>query len=174
MASKLSWKPNVENRCNKAWKAFYFLKRYIYSPAAKNTKLNSYVGYVIHVIIYVSTAWFVNKTESKEIERVQSKATSWIMVNWDESYKEKLTELRLLPLSYYFELNDLLMLVSMLKGGYNIELPIKSNTKPINKRKRSNIDNKNSNNKGCRKFLEENRSINENNSKKRTYRPRTN
>ena len=36
MASKLSWKPNVENRCNEAWKGFHFLKRNI-SLAAKNT-----------------------------------------------------------------------------------------------------------------------------------------
>ena len=29
MASKLSWKPNVDTRCKKVWKAFYFLKRNI-------------------------------------------------------------------------------------------------------------------------------------------------
>ena len=34
MASKLSWKPNVDKRCNKAWKAFYFLRRNISSLAA--------------------------------------------------------------------------------------------------------------------------------------------
>ena len=49
---------------------------------------------------------------------------------WDKSYKQRLTELRLIPLSYYFEQHDLLMQVSMLKGSYNIKLRIKSNTKP--------------------------------------------
>ena len=71
-----------------------------------------------------------NRTESKEVERAQRKATIWIMGNWDKSYKQRLIELRLLPLSYYFELHDLLVLLSMLKGSYNIKLPIKSNTKP--------------------------------------------
>ena len=88
------------------------------------------MGYVIHKTSYASPAWFANKTENKEIERVQRKATIWIMGNWDKSYKQKLTELRLIPLSYYFELQDLLMLVSMLKGSYNIKPPIKLNTKP--------------------------------------------
>ena len=52
------------------------------------------------------------------------------MGDWDKGYKQKLTELRLLPLSYNFELHDLLLLVSMLKGSYNIKLPIKTNTIP--------------------------------------------
>ena len=37
--------------------------------------------------------------------------------------------MRLLSSSYYFELHDLLKLLSMLKGIYNIKLPIKLNTK---------------------------------------------
>ena len=52
------------------------------------------------------------------------------MGNCDKSYKQRLIELILLPLSYYFELRDLLVLVSMLKCSYNIKLPIKLNTKP--------------------------------------------
>ena len=45
-------------------------------------------------------------------------------------HKLRLSKLRILLLSYYFELHDLLMLVSMMKGSYKIKLPIKSNTKP--------------------------------------------
>ena len=76
---------------------------------------------------YASQAWFANKTESKDIERIQRKATSWIISNWEISYKQRLTTLKLLPLSYYFELPDLLMLISLLKGSYNIKIPIKTN-----------------------------------------------
>ena len=54
----------------------------------------------------------------------------YIYISFLLTYKQRLTELRLLPLSYYFELHDLLMLISMLRGSYNIKLPIiKSNTK---------------------------------------------
>ena len=55
------------------------------------------------------------------------KATSWIISNWENSYKQRLTTLKLLPLSYYFKLHDLLMLISLLKGSYNIKIPIKTN-----------------------------------------------
>ena len=127
MATKLSWKANMKKRCSKAWKAFYFLKRNISNLASQTTKLNAYVGYVIPVISYASQAWFGNKTESKDIERIQRKATSWIISNWEISYKQRLTTMKLLPLSYYFELHDLLMLISLLKGSYNIKIPIKTN-----------------------------------------------
>ena len=85
---------------------------------------------VTPVISYASPAWFANRTENKEIELVQRKATIWIMGNWDTNYEQRLTEMRLLQLSIYSEIHDLLMLASMLKGSYNIKLPIKSNTKP--------------------------------------------
>ena len=117
MAPKLSWKLNADQRCKKAWKAFYFLKRNISPLASKDTKLNAYVGYVIPVISYASSTWFANKTETKSIENIQRKATKWILNSSIKSYNKRLIELRLLPLSYYFELHDLLMLVSILNGN---------------------------------------------------------
>ena len=125
MAPKLSWKLNADQRCKKAWKAFYFLKRNISPLASKDTKLNAYVGYVIPVISYASPTWFANKTETKSIESIQRKATKWILNSSCKSYKKRLIELKLLPLSYYFELHDLLMLVSILNGNYNLKIPIK-------------------------------------------------
>ena len=66
MASKLSWKLNVDKRFKKAWKVFYFLKRTISSLAAKNTKLNAYVGYVIPVINYASPVGLRTKLKVKK------------------------------------------------------------------------------------------------------------
>ena len=42
-------------------------------------------------------------------------------------YKKRLSELKLLPMSYYFELDDLLTLTTLLQGNYNIQLSIKLN-----------------------------------------------
>ena len=61
------------------------------------------------------------------MERIQRKATSWILSKSSKSNEERLTELKLLPLSHYFELHYLLMLISVLKGNYNIKIPIKLN-----------------------------------------------
>ena len=69
------------------------------------------------IISYASMTWFANKTESKEIERIQKRATSWIIGGWDMNYKERLLELKLLPLTYYFELHDLLTLTALMLGA---------------------------------------------------------
>ena len=49
------------------------------------------------------------------------------------SYKNRLSELKLLPLSYYFQFHDQLTLIILFQGNYNIELPNKSNEDAMNK-----------------------------------------
>ena len=68
------------------------------------TKLNAYVGFVTPVISCTSPMWFANETETKSIERIQRKATSWILRNSSKSYEERLMELKLLQLSHCVEL----------------------------------------------------------------------
>ena len=126
ISAKLSWRANSLKRCKKASKAFY-LKRNGSVLANTRTKLNAYVGYVIPVISYALMVWFVNKTECKEVESIQKKATAWILSSWEMNYKSRMAKLKLLPLSYYFELHDLLTLLTLLGGNYNINLPIKLN-----------------------------------------------
>ena len=47
MAPKLNWKPNVEKRCSKALKAFYFIKRNTSTSTKLSSKFNAYAGYVV-------------------------------------------------------------------------------------------------------------------------------
>ena len=140
MSRKLSWKSNIQKRCRKATRAFYFLKRNTSVLANTRTKLNAYVGYVMPIISYASMTWFANKTESKEIERIQKRATSWIIGGWDMKYKERLKKLRLLPLTYYFELHDLLTLTALMLGSSNIKLPIRQTVNAINTRQNELIE----------------------------------
>ena len=112
ISAKLSCRANSLKRCKKASKAFYFLTRNVSVLANTRTKLNAYVGYVIPVISYAAMVWFVNKTECKEVERIQKKATAWILSSWEMNYQSRMVKLKLLPLSYYFELHDLLRLLT--------------------------------------------------------------
>ena len=123
MAPKLNWKPNVEKRCSKALKAFYFLKRNTSTSTKLSAKLNAFAGYVVPIVTYATQAWFAEKTETNEIERVQKKATSWILNNWELNYKKGLGKLNLHPPSLYIELHDLLLLIAFLSGNYNINIP---------------------------------------------------
>ena len=45
MSTKINWKPNIETRCSKAFRAFYFLKRNTAKSTKISAKLNAYVGY---------------------------------------------------------------------------------------------------------------------------------
>ena len=126
-APKLNWKPNVGKRCSKAMKTFYFLKRNTSTSTKLSAKLNGYAGYAVPIVTYATQAWFANKTETKETECVQNKATSWILHNWELNYKKRLGKLNLLPLSLYIELHDLLLLYGFLSGIYNINIPINRN-----------------------------------------------
>ena len=129
ISAKLSWRANSLKRCKKS---FLFSQAKRIALANTRTKLNAYVGYVIPVINYASIVWFVNKTECKEVERIQKKATAWILSSWEMNYKSRMAKLKLLRLSYYFELHDLLTLLTLLGGNYNIILPIKLNECAVN------------------------------------------
>ena len=122
MCHNLSWSVNAENRISKAMGAFYKIKRNISKKTSLKSKLNLYCGYIVPIISYASQTWYPNKAELRQLERVQKRATSWITNNFKMSYTERLKFLKLLPLSMYFELHDILYLVSLLKNKHDIDL----------------------------------------------------
>ena len=61
------------------------------------------------------------QTECNEVERIQKKAMAWILSSWEMNYKSRKAKPKLVPLSYYFELHDLLTLSTLLGGNYNIK-----------------------------------------------------
>ena len=77
--------------------------------------------------------------ERKNIERIQRRATAWILGRRETKYKE-LSKLKLLALTFYFELHDLLMLLDLMKGSFNIKLPIKPNATNARQRELTAID----------------------------------
>ena len=80
--------------------------------------------------------WYANKTESKDIERIQNRATAWVLGSWETIYKDRLFELKRLPLKYYFELHDLTHVNSPNEKSCNIEFPIKPNENATNTRQK--------------------------------------
>ena len=119
MSRNLSWSANCQLRTTKAWKAFYTLKRNVSSRTSMETKLNAYIGYVVPVLTYASQVWYPSKTDMKSIEKIQQKATKWICGGNDE-YHQRLETLKILPLSMYMEMHDVLYLLSILEGNYYV------------------------------------------------------
>ena len=63
---------------------------------------------------------YPNKSDLKLIEKLQKDATKWIL--WTErDYKDRLIQLKLLPLALYAELQCLLLFCSILDGSYDID-----------------------------------------------------
>jgi len=56
------------------------------------------------------------------IERLQRRGTHYILPNTGLSYKEKLTKLNLLPLSYWHELNSIILFHKLINNQYNVQL----------------------------------------------------
>ena len=59
------------------------------------------------------------------LERVQKFATKWILGS-TESYKTRLTKLKLLPICMYIELHDLLYFLALQKEDYDVEISLES------------------------------------------------
>ena len=55
------------------------------------------------------------------LEKVQQRATKWILGNKQNPYKSSLTTLQILPLSLYQEMHVLLLFANILRGKTDLE-----------------------------------------------------
>ncbi len=80
------------------------------------TKRNLYLALVRSHLSYCSQLWrpLLFKNIAK-LEQIQRRATKYILCDYSDSYKQRLTTLGMLPLMHWLELMDLLFLVKNLK-----------------------------------------------------------
>ena len=119
MSRNLSCSANCQCRTTKAWKAFYTFKRKFSSRTSMETKLNAHIGYEVPALTYASEVWYISKTDMKSIEKIQHKAMNWICGGNDE-YHQRVETLKILPVSMYMEMHDVLYLPSILEGIYYV------------------------------------------------------
>ena len=123
----LSWNENCKRRSNTAMSALFQIKRNLTSNCNWRIKLNAYTGYIVPIAVYASQTWLPNKGNLAEFEKVRHHATKWI-IGSDLSYRNRLIKLHILPLSLYVELHDLLMLLSIKTGEFDVESSIEIET----------------------------------------------
>jgi len=58
----------------------------------------------------------------QSIKNLQRRGTRYILPNTGLSYKERLTKLKLLPLSYWHELNSIILFYKLINNQYNVHL----------------------------------------------------
>ena len=101
----------------KQW-AHSLKKRNLSSSCDWKVKLNAYFGYV-PIVVYASQTWLPSRSKLHDFEKVQHHATKWIL-NSNQSDRNCLVTLKLLPLSLYVEMHDLLLLLSIIRGDYDV------------------------------------------------------
>ena len=78
-------------------------------------KKQLYISLIISQVMYCSQIWRPQLIRDiTTLERVQRRATKYILNDYISSYKSRLQQLNLLPLMYIYELNDLMFLIKSL------------------------------------------------------------
>ena len=119
LQKNLSWNENCLSRSRKAMSALFQIKCNLSSSFDWKVKLNAYTGYVVPIPVYAFQTWLPSRSNLHDFEKVQHHATKWIL-NSNQSYRNRLLTLKLLPLSFYVEMHDLLLLLSIFRGDYDV------------------------------------------------------
>ena len=82
-----------------------------------SVKKQLYISLVQSQLLYCSQVWRPSLIQDiLLLERVQRRATKYILNDYISSYRTRLLKLSMLPLMYIFELNDLLFFIKSLKN----------------------------------------------------------
>ncbi len=104
----------------KAYRQLGLLRRTFSPSNSVYTKKKLYLSLVRSQLLYCSQLWrpmLVKDTEA--LERIQKRATKFILGTDSGDYKARLVKLKLLPLMYSFELADIMFFVTSYKNRTN-------------------------------------------------------
>ena len=121
VSANLHWTEHWKRRCNKAYAAFFMIKRNVSSVTTLLTKLNLFKSYLVPILTYGMQVCYANSTSLANLELFQKRATKLICSHGLNGYKSRLVKLGLLPISLYMELHDLLLFGKIIRGEYQID-----------------------------------------------------
>ena len=124
IASDLTWTKHVLERCAKANRLLGFVRRSGGEITNVKTRRMLYLSVVRSVLAYASQVWSPQTIGLiKRTERVQRRASKF-MLNLsflcEDSYRDRLIRLELIPLSYWHEYMDLLFFFKAINGLVDI------------------------------------------------------
>ncbi len=118
VSNSLSWNDHYRNDliCSKAYQALYIIRRNIPSHSPVHLKKVLYLSLVKSQVSYCCQLWRPQLIKHiKSLERIQRKATKFILNDYSNDYKSRLLELSTLPLMYWLEIQDIILLIRNLK-----------------------------------------------------------
>ena len=112
----LSWDKHYKTITSRAYKLLGLIRRTLSSCHSTTTMTRLYVSLVRSQLFYCTQVWRPHlMRDILNIERVQRRATKYILSDYTSSYKTRLILLNL-PLMYLFELHDILFAIKSLKS----------------------------------------------------------
>jgi len=113
--STLSWSDHIDKICSKAYRSFFVIKRNIPGSCKSSLKKRLYLSLVRSHLSYGSQLWRpLLAKDIRNLEKVQRRASKYILNDYVSDYKTRLINLNLLPIATWLELQDLLFLVKCL------------------------------------------------------------
>ena len=112
----LSWSQQHSKICGKAYMSLNLIRRIIPTNYSTNLKKQLYLSLVRSHLTYCSQLWRPKLIKDiKSLEKVQRRATKYILNDYVSDYKARLCKLKLLPLMRWFELQDIMFIVKCMQ-----------------------------------------------------------
>ena len=116
LSENLSWEKHHKSLIARAYRMLGLIRRTFSSNHSISVMAKLYVSLVRSQLLYCTQIWRPHLMKDILIvERVQRHATKYILNDYNSCYKTRLTKLRLLPLMYLFELQDILFAIKSIK-----------------------------------------------------------
>ena len=121
LRSNFCWNAHISQIVSKSNKTLGLLRRTCYILTVCDVRCTLYLSLVKSQLCYATEIWSPSQYTNKiKLERVQRRATRFILQTRDLSYKDRLKMLNLLPLSYDREMKDLTYFFKLLNGFYDL------------------------------------------------------
>ena len=116
LSNNLFWSNHYDHICHNAYRSLYLIHCSFSSTLPVNLKKQLYLSLVRSHLTYCSQIWRPRLVKDiLSIECVQRHATKYILHYSNLDYQSRLVTLKLLPLMYWLELQDVLFLIKCLK-----------------------------------------------------------
>ena len=118
--SNLNWSSHYNYICCKAYRSLNLIKCIISPLAPISIKKRLYISLVRSQLSYCSQLWRPQSVKDiMSLETVQRHSTKYILQDYSSNYKQRLMSLKLLPLMYWYELQDMLFMIKCIKTPSN-------------------------------------------------------
>ena len=132
ITDNLKWNKQVNEQCAKASKILGYVQRNTRVVKSITVRRSAYLSQVRSHLCYATQVWTPQSIDLiRKLERVQRRATKCILdlpFICDQTYRERLMNVNLLPISYWHEFLDMIFLFKVVTGTVRVSSSVPSRT----------------------------------------------